>query len=211
MRRHRAKNELLASMTTLAALSRDEAQCQRCGLYREATQVVPGEGSPDAALMLVGEQPGDQEDLAGRPFVGPAGHILERALGEAGVPRSKVFVTNAVKHFKYEWRGKRRLHKRPGAGEIEACRWWLDLERSLVRPGVILAMGATAARGVLGRAVAIGKARKLTAALDDGSRVCVTIHPSLLLRLRNEADKAAEYARFVDDLREAAVLAGLFV
>ena len=205
-------NYLLASTTTsLAALRRDEVQCRRCGLYREATQVVPGEGSADAALMLVGEQPGDREDLAGRPFVGPAGHILDRALGDAGIPRGTVFVTNAVKHFKYRWRGKRRLHKRPDAGEIEACRWWLGIERTLVRPGVILTMGTTAARGVLGRAVVIGKARDLTEALDDGTRVRVTIHPSLLLRLRSEAEKAAGYARFVADLREAAVLAGLFV
>src|SRR5215472_9411358 len=171
VRRHRAMNELLASMTSLAALGRDEAQCQRCGLYREATEVVPGEGSADAALMLVGEQPGDREDLAGRPFVGPAGHILERALREARVPRSRVFVTNAVKHFKYEWRGNRRLHKRPDTGEIEACRWWLDLERSLVKPTVILAMGASAARGVLGRAVPIGKTREHTEALADGTQV----------------------------------------
>ena len=172
---------------------------------------MPGEGPLGAPLMLIGEQPGDSEDRTGKPFVGPAGRILDRALGDAGIPRGKVFVTNAVKHFKYEWRGKRRLHKRPDAGEIEACRWWLDLERSLVRPRILLAMGATATRGVLGRAVAIGKARDLTEALDDGTQVRVTIHPSLLLRLRTAADKAAGYGRFVDDLREAAALAGLVV
>ena len=121
---------------------------------------MPGEGPLGAPLMLIGEQPGDSEDRTGKPFVGPAGRILDRALGDAGIPRGKVFVTNAVKHFKYEWRGKRRLHKRPDAGEIEACRWWLDLERSLVRPRILLAMGATAARGVLGRAVA--SARRAT-------------------------------------------------
>jgi DNA polymerase len=158
--------------------------------------------------MLVGEQPGDNEDRAGKPFVGPAGHILDRALDEAGIRRDEVFVTNAVKHFKYEWRGKRRLHKRPDAGEIEACRWWLDIERELVKPGVIVAMGATAARGVLRRAVTIGKMRGSTEALADGTRVRVTIHPSLLLRLRTDSEREAEYRRFVGDLREAAAIAG---
>ena len=195
--------------SSLATLRRREAECRRCGLYRHATQVVPGEGDRGAALMLVGEQPGDREDLAGRPFVGPAGRILDRALAEAGVPRGKVFVTNAVKHFKYELRGKRRLHKRPDAGEIEACRWWLDLERELVRPVTVLAMGATAARGVLRRPVTIAKIRDLTQGLDDGTPVRVTIHPSLLLRLRDEAEKATEYRRFVGDLRAAATLAGV--
>ena len=203
-------NDLFAPpVVTLAGLRRDEAACRRCDLYRAATQVVPGEGRVEAALMLVGEQPGDREDLAGKPFVGPAGHILDRALAEARIPRGKVFVTNAVKHFKYEWRGKRRLHKRPDAGEIEACRWWLDIERSLVRPQVVVAMGATAARGVLGRAVTIAKERELSHTLPDGAKARVTIHPSLLLRLRDEAEKAAEYRRFVADLRDAAELAGL--
>jgi len=156
--------------------------------------------------MLVGEQPGDREDLAGRPFVGPAGLVLDRALAEAGIRRGDVYITNAVKHFKHELRGKRRLHKRPGAGEIEACRWWLDLERRLVRPRVILALGATAARGVLGRAVTISKARIITEQLADGTQVRVTIHPSLLLRLRTDTEKAAEYTRFVADLRAASML-----
>ena len=194
---------------SLAALHRAEAACRRCELYRDATQVVPGEGEPGAALMLVGEQPGDREDLAGKPFVGPAGRVLDAALTEAGVPRGAIFVTNAVKHFKHELRGKRRLHKRPDAGEIAACRWWLEMERSLVRPGVILALGATAARGVLGRAVAIGKTRDLTETLADGTKLRITIHPSLLLRLQGETDKAAEYRRFVGDIRTAAALAKL--
>ena len=196
---------------SLTALHREETRCRRCDLYRDATQVVPGEGSTSAALMLVGEQPGDSEDRAGKPFVGPAGHILDRALAEAGIRREKAFVTNAVKHFKHELRGKRRLHKRPDAGEIQACRWWLDLERGLVRPSVIVALGATAARGVLGRAVTIAKVRDVTEALADGTRVRVTIHPSLLLRLRGETEKISEYGRFVGDLREAAALAGLAV
>jgi uracil-DNA glycosylase len=170
---------------------------------------VPGEGELGAALMLVGEQPGDSEDRAGKPFVGPAGRILDRALADAGIPRGGAFVTNAVKHFKYDLRGKRRLHKRPDAGEIEACHWWLDIERELVRPAVIVAMGATAARSVLGRSVTIAKTRDLTETLADGTRVRVTIHPSLLLRLHSGAEKAAEYGRFVGDLRFAAALAGL--
>jgi DNA polymerase len=202
-------NDLFAAPVSLAALRSDEAACRRCDLYRTATQVVPGEGDPDAALMLVGEQPGDHEDLTGKPFVGPAGRLLDRALTEAGIPRGKVFVTNAVKHFKYELRGKRRLHKRPDAGEIEACRWWLDLERSLVRPRVVLAMGATAARGLFGQTTMIATARQATHLLTDGTQVRVTIHPSALLRLRDEDDKAAGYARFVADLRAAASLAGL--
>jgi len=202
-------NDLFAApVASLVALRREEAQCRRCDLYRGATQVVPGEGEAHAALMLIGEQPGDREDLAGKPFIGPAGHILDRALAEAGIRRGDAFVTNAVKHFKYELRGKRRLHKRPDAGEIEACRWWLDIERGLIRPGVIVALGATAARGVLGRPVTIAKTRDLTETLADGTRVRVTIHPSLLLRLRTAAEKHSEYARFVGDLRAAAALAG---
>lgn len=193
---------------SLAALQRDENDCRRCALYREATQAVPGEGEAGATLMLVGEQPGDREDRAGKPFVGPAGRILDRALAEAGIPRGAVFVTNAVKHFKHEMRGKRRLHKRPSAGEIEACRWWLELERELVGPKVIVALGATAAHGVLGRAVAVGRARNSTVALADGTQVRVTIHPSLILRLQTNDEKEFEYRQFVVDLRHAAELAG---
>jgi DNA polymerase len=200
-------NDLLApQIASLAELRREEAACRRCGLYRDATQVVPGAGRPADRLMLVGEQPGDREDLAGKPFVGPAGRILDRALAAAEIPRGAVFITNAVKHFKHEWRGKRRLHKRPNVGEIEACRWWLDLERRIIKPGVILAMGATAARGVLGHTIAIGKARNHTDVLADGTRVRITVHPSLLLRLRTEAEKIAEYGRFVADLRTARAL-----
>jgi DNA polymerase len=193
-----------ASLKTLGELAREEAECRRCPLYRNATQVVPGEGDDEAELMLVGEQPGDREDLAGKPFVGPAGHILDRALADAGIARRRVFLTNAVKHFKYEWRGKRRLHKRPNAGEIDICRWWLDLERSLVRPKAVVALGATAARGLLGRAVTISAERGTSQTTADGTPLFVTIHPSLLLRLRDDAEKAREYDRFVEDLRGAA-------
>ena len=195
---------LSAAPGSLAELDAAEAECRRCPLYRPATQVVPGEGAVGAALMLVGEQPGDREDLAGKPFVGPAGQILDRALADAEIDRRRVFVTNAVKHFKYEPRGKRRLHKRPDAHEIERCRWWLDIERDLVRPSAIVALGATAARSLFGRPVTIGKARGKPDTLADGTRVFVTIHPSLVLRLRGEAEKEAEYRRFVEDLKAAA-------
>jgi uracil-DNA glycosylase len=150
--------------------------------------------------MLVGEQPGDREDLAGKPFVGPAGRVLDEALKAAGIGRAKVFVTNAVKHFKHEQRGKRRLHKRPSIAEVEVCRWWLDLERSLVGPRVIVAMGATAARSLLGRSAVISAVRGRPQTLADGTGVVVTIHPSLLLRLRDEADKRRKFQNFVADL-----------
>jgi DNA polymerase len=153
--------------------------------------------------MLVGEQPGDQEDLAGKPFVGPAGRILDRALEDAGISRRDVFVTNAVKHFKHEMRGKRRLHKRPNAYEIERCRWWLERERAIVQPAIIVALGATAARSVLGRAVSVLKIRGQPRQLSDGAAALVTIHPSLLLRIRDAADKEREYRNFVRDLQGA--------
>jgi len=207
-------NDLLTTLerptaTTLGELRREEAGCRRCDLYKRATQVVPGEGAIRAVLMLVGEQPGDREDLVGKPFVGPAGRILDQALDEAGIPRSKTFVTNAVKHFKYELRGKRRLHKRPDAGEIEACRWWLEIERSLVRPAAILGMGATAARSLLGHPTPIAANRGRPLTVIDGAQILVTIHPSMLLRLREEADKEREYRRFVEDLQVAAKVSGL--
>lgn len=196
-------------MTTLADLRRDEAECRRCDLYRHATQAVPGEGRAAALLMLVGEQPGDREDIAGKPFVGPAGRILDRALDDARIARDTVFVTNAVKHFKYEARGKRRLHKRPNAYEIERCRWWLDLERAIVAPAVIVALGATAAHSLIGHPVTIAKTRGRPLPSPGGAPIFVTIHPSFLLRIKNDAAAAAEYARFVADLGEAARAAGL--
>jgi len=194
------------AIKTLAQLRAAEAECTRCPLYRNATQVVPGEGPLHAKVMLVGEQPGDKEDLAGKPFVGPAGKILDRALADAGIPRQQTFVTNAVKHFKFEMRGKRRLHKRPNAGEIERCKWWNDLERLIVKPQVVVALGATAARSLLGRAVTITKVRGAPIDLEDGSRLVVTIHPSALLRIDDEADKREKYQEFVRDLKVAARL-----
>ncbi len=188
-------------ITTLRELAAAEAACTRCPLYRNATQAVPGEGAVGAKLMLVGEQPGDQEDLQGHPFVGPAGRVLDRALADAQIDRRQVFVTNAVKHFKFEPRGKRRLHKKPNAYEIERCHWWLDLERKIVRPELLVALGASAARSIAGRPLTVGKVRGEVMRLADGTRMLVTIHPSYLLRIRDEDDKAAQYASFVRDLR----------
>jgi uracil-DNA glycosylase len=192
------------AITSLKELARAEHECRRCPLYENATQAVPGEGRRQAHLMLVGEQPGDKEDIAGKPFVGPAGRMLDEALDEAGIPREEVFVTNAVKHFKHEMRGKRRLHKRPNAYEIERCKIWLDVERTIVRPSGIVALGATAARSLLGRPVTITKVRGAPLQLADGTAALVTIHPSLLLRIEDRADKAREYRAFVADLRQAA-------
>ncbi len=187
------------SFRTLRALSTAEAECTRCPLYKNATQVVPGEGPVNARIMLVGEQPGDKEDLAGEPFVGPAGTWLDRALDRAGIDRASVFVTNAVKHFKFEPRGKRRLHKKPNAYEIDRCRWWYENERRIIKPKVTVAMGATGARSVLGRPTAIGSTRGKVIALADGAAV-VTIHPSWLLRIREDADRTREFEAFVKDL-----------
>ena len=195
------ENLPIRSLTALAAA---EAACTRCPLHQFATQVVPGEGRARARLMLIGEQPGDKEDLAGKPFVGPAGRILDQALAEAGIARGDAFVTNAVKHFKFEHRGKRRLHKRPNAYEIERCRWWLDQERALVSPAAIVGLGASAGRSLFGRAITIAKMRGQSHALADGTPAFVTIHPSFLLRIRDEADKQREYRAFVGDLRQAA-------
>lgn len=172
--------------------------CTRCELYRCGTQTVFGEGPLDARILFVGEQPGDQEDLAGKPFVGPAGQLFDRALADAGVDRAATYVTNAVKHFKFERRGKRRIHQKPDGGEIAACRWWIEQERALIRPTVTVALGATAARSLFGKVVTISALRGRPHEAADGGETWVTVHPSFLLRARN--DREAEYARFVDDL-----------
>ncbi|MCO5147815.1 MAG: UdgX family uracil-DNA binding protein [Aquamicrobium sp.] len=186
---------------SLAALAQAEAACTRCPLYRDATQVVPGEGHRQARMMVMGEQPGDREDLAGRPFVGPAGRLFDAALAEARIPRDRVFVTNAVKHFKFERRGKRRLHSRPNAGEIDRCKWWLGQERKLVAPAVLVAMGATAVRSLLGRPASISSLRGETRRLEDGTPMVATVHPSYLLRIRDADAREAERAGFIADLR----------
>jgi DNA polymerase len=196
--------DIRPAVRSLRELAEAEHACTRCPLYAHATQAVPGEGRKHSHLMLVGEQPGDKEDLAGKPFVGPAGRVLDQALAEAGIPRDDVFVTNAVKHFKHEMRGKRRLHKRPNAYEIERCKIWLDLEREIVEPVAIVALGATAARSLFGRPITIAKLRGQSLHLSDGTAALVTIHPSFLLRIEDAVDKAREYRNFVADLRQAA-------
>jgi uracil-DNA glycosylase len=197
-------DQATSPITSLGMLAQAEADCRRCPLYRDATQAVPGEGPKHATFMLVGEQPGDKEDLAGRPFVGPAGRVLDRALADAGIAREETFITNAVKHFKHEMRGKRRLHKRPNNYEIERCRIWLDEERRLVKPAAIIALGVTAARSLTGRTVTIAKLRGKPLDLADGTRLFVTVHPSSLLRIEDEGDKRAAYQQFVADLKSAA-------
>ena len=192
------------SIKSLKALRDAEEACTRCPLYKHATQVVPGEGPARARIMMVGEQPGDQEDKQGKPFVGPAGGVLAKALEDAGIDRDAVFVTNAVKHFKFEQRGKRRLHKRPNAYEIDRCHWWLDFERRLVKPDIVVALGATAVRSISGRPTSINKIRGRVLTLQDGGRMLATIHPSYILRIEDEADKRAEYRKFVTDLRACA-------
>jgi DNA polymerase len=196
------------SIKSLRALAEAEGDCRRCPLYRDATQAVPGEGPKQADFMLVGEQPGDKEDLAGRPFVGPAGRILDAALKDAGIAREDTFVTNAVKHFKHEMRGKRRLHKRPNNYEIERCKIWIERERDLVKPSTIIALGVTAARSLTGKTVTIAKMRRTPVTLADGTTLVVTIHPSALLRIEDENDKHAAYRDFVADLKTARASAG---
>ena len=172
---------------TLAAIDKAIHACRKCPIGFLDNRAVMGEGPRDAALMIVGEQPGDQEDLAGRPFVGPAGQLLDRHLERVGIDRSAAYVTNAVKHFKYVHRGKRRLHQSPTAKEIDICRWWVESERAIVQPKLVLAMGASAARGMLGKTVSISKARGAPIPLEDGSELWVTAHPSYLLRLDGDA------------------------
>jgi len=197
--RHVARpSNLRASWEALFAEARD---CRRCELYKFGTQTVFGEGPLDAKIMFVGEQPGDQEDLAGRPFVGPAGALFDAALEKAGIDRSTVYVTNAVKHFKFVLRGKRRIHNKPDAGEISACRWWIEHERELIRPPVTVALGATAARSLIGKSVTISRVRETPLTLDDGSEVWVTVHPSYLLRMPDPERKRAERQLFVRDLK----------
>jgi len=184
----------------LVALARAANGCEGCPLFADATRAVFGEGAPDAPLVLVGEQPGDQEDLQGHPFVGPAGRVLWACLEEAGVPRDSVFVTNAVKHFKHETRGKRRIHQRPTADEIDACHPWLAAELAVLDPSVVVALGATAVRGLLGRPLPIAANRGTPIGLGD-RMVVVTYHPSAVLR--GEERAAAIRSALVEDLRAA--------
>lgn len=205
-RRPMPKAETVTTETSepLDELRHEVKACRACPLWAPATQAVFGEGPAEARIVVVGEQPGDKEDIAGRPFVGPAGALFDRAARDAGLDRAKVYVTNAVKHFKFEPRGKFRLHKTPGPTEIAACRPWLERELAAIRPSLVVAMGATAARAVAGRPVKIGEARGAVMEREEGPDLLVTVHPSYLLRVRDEDQKRAEYVRFVGDLRLAA-------
>jgi uracil-DNA glycosylase len=185
----------------LDELGREAASCQACPLWNDATQTVFGEGPPNADVMFVGDQPGDREDREGRPFIGPAGLLLDNALIDGGVDRKRVYVTNAVKHFKFEPRGKRRLHKRPNPSEIRICRRWLFQEIEAISPRLIVALGATAAQGLVGKAIPVQRNRGSVFTAENGLRVFMTIHPSALLRLQGEEEKRSGYASFVNDLR----------
>src|SRR4051794_40579871 len=196
--------EFLPRKLTLEALASAASGCRGCSLYEDATQTVFGQGRASARLMLVGEQPGDKEDLEGEPFVGPAGRLLDKALLEAGIDRSETYVTNAVKHFKWRPRGSRRLHQTPRAGEIEACRPWLQAEVRAVGPQALLAMGATAARSLFGPGVKVTKDRGRPLASPLAAVAAVTIHPAAILRLRDHDERESELAGFVADLEGVA-------
>lgn len=187
--------------TALAAVHEQALHCRNCPLWADATQTVFGEGPETAEMMFVGEAPGDQEDRQGRPFVGPAGQLFDRALDEAGIDRSRIYLTNAVKHFKFILRGKRRIHQKPDRAEINACKPWLLNEIDLVQPRLIVAMGATAAQALLGRTVTIGKERGRFQAYPDDRHLFVTVHPSFLLRVPDERAQEIEYRRFIEELR----------
>jgi len=194
---------------TLAAMREAVQGCRGCPLYRDATQAVFGEGPPQARLMLVGEVPGDEEDLQGRPFVGPAGKVLDQALAEAGIAREDAYLTNVVKHFKWEPSGKRRLHKKPNRWEVSACVPWLDAEIARVAPEVLVAMGATAAQALFGPEHRVSVQHGEPVPFDRAPYATSTLHPSAVLRRPTEEDRVAEYQRLVEDLRKvAAVLAG---
>jgi uracil-DNA glycosylase family protein len=188
------------AQTELNAVRADAADCKACPLWKSGTQTVFGEGPADADVMFVGEQPGDQEDLKGKPFVGPAGQLLDRALDEAGIERDRTYVTNAVKHFKFVPRGKRRLHQKPNTSEIKACRQWFDKERAIIKPKLIVALGATAVYQVFGKTMPIGKNRGRIIDLADDMHGLITVHPSFLLRVFPE-DREREYNAFIRDLK----------
>src|SRR5213594_2397906 len=196
--------ELIPDHPTLASVREAAKDCRACDLWQRATQTVFGEGGRKAELMLVGEQPGDAEDLNGHPFVGPAGKLLDRALETAGIDRAAVYVTNVVKHFKWEPRGKRRIHKKPNAGEIAACRPWLETEIALVKPRAIVCLGATAAQALLGKQFKVTAHRGELVASPLAPVVMATVHPSSLLRERDDETRHREIGRFVDDLRKVA-------
>jgi DNA polymerase len=197
-------DDLIPSRPTLPGVARAARDCRACDLWKHGTQTVFGEGGRGAKLLLVGEQPGDAEDREGRPFVGPAGKLLDRALEAAGIERESIYVTNVVKHFKWEPRGKRRIHKKPNAGEIAACRPWLDVEISLVKPRAIICLGATAAQALLGRGFKVSASRGAFVPSPLAPLVLATVHPSSLLRAPDEETRRRETARFIADLRKVA-------
>jgi uracil-DNA glycosylase len=198
----------MSAASEIARLARDAADCRACDLWRNGTQTVFGEGPPDAALMLVGEQPGDREDLSGKPFVGPAGRVLDDALAAAGIDRERVYVTNAVKHFKWRARGKRRIHDKPNRAEVAACRPWLDGELATVKPRVLVLLGATAAQAILGTGFRVTRERG-QAIGDTGfaEHVVATVHPSAIVRIRDRDERAEAERGLAHDLRVAASLA----
>jgi uracil-DNA glycosylase len=196
--------DLIPDRPTLKTVADVAAGCKACDLYKRGTQTVFGEGPKGASLMLVGEQPGDAEDLAGHPFVGPAGKLLDRALEDAGIDRRSVYVTNVVKHFKWEPRGKRRIHAKPNAGEISACRPWLETEIALVRPHALVCLGATAAQALLGKSFRVSKQRGEFVASSLAPLVIATVHPSSILRAPDDESRRAEMERFVADLKKVA-------
>ena len=197
---------LIPEQPTFPTLREAAAGCKACDLWKSGTQTVFGEGSNEAEVLFVGEQPGNDEDLAGRPFVGPAGKVLDRALEEAGIERSLAYVTNVVKHFKWQARGKRRIHQKPNAAEIAACRPWLDAELELVRPKVIVCLGATAAQALLGRQFRVTQQRGVPVESALAPYVIATVHPSSILRAEDEQSRREAYDEFVRDLRTVAAL-----
>jgi DNA polymerase len=194
------EEESIMPEATIASLRKAAHDCRACELWKPATQTVFGEGPDDARIVLIGEQPGDREDLVGRPFVGPAGEVLDRALAEAGIDRSSIYLTNAVKHFRFEMRGKRRLHKTPDRAHVAACAHWLDAELARVRPQVVVALGAIAAQRIFGSKFALMKQRGVWHATRDGTRALATVHPSFVLRQRDERERDVAYRMLVDDL-----------
>jgi uracil-DNA glycosylase len=199
----RTPEALMPENPTVRALQEAARSCQGCGLWRDATQTVFGEGTESASVMLVGEQPGDREDIDGRPFVGPAGKLLDRALEEAGIDRKKVYVTNVVKHFKWTPKGKRRLHKRPNTEEISACMPWLEAEIAVVQPRILVCLGATAAQALLGRSFRVSQQHGVLIE-GPGYKIMATMHPSSILRLQDEEDRQLQTKDLVEDLRAAA-------
>jgi DNA polymerase len=193
--------EFLPKRRTLKSLRTAARSCKGCDLYKNATQTVFGEGAKDASIVLVGEQPGDMEDRQGHPFVGPAGQLLDKALAEAGIARAEVYITNAVKHFRWIQRGKRRLHQKPAIRQVTACKPWLESELDIIRPKVVVCLGATAAQSILHRAVSIGRERGRFFPGDRGEAVFVTIHPSSIFRRREKRERDDEYRRLVAEMK----------